>query len=104
MQMLPKAELHCHSEGVVDPEMLTQLRSADHALGVSPEELAATLPVDSFDSWIQGYSKVIEPALMSSEYELARRTFGLTDADFAKIYQDTLQARFAGRRSGKVAC
>jgi adenosine deaminase len=38
---LPKAELHCHADGVLDAALLRALAAEGHRLPVSPEELAA---------------------------------------------------------------
>jgi adenosine deaminase len=47
--------------------MLTELEAAGRNVGVSAKALAATLPIESFDSWMQGYSRVVAPAFLPLE-------------------------------------
>jgi adenosine deaminase len=49
---LPKAELHCHLDGVPDPALLRQLRDVGVELPVSPEALEAVPPVRDFKSFL----------------------------------------------------
>lgn len=56
MHQLPKVELHCHADGVIDPAML-------RALGAEFEDVAAALegvsPVQSFAHWAAAYDPVL---------------------------------------------
>jgi len=52
---LPKAELHCHLDGIVDPEMLRELRRRGTELPVAPEALEASYPVTDFESFLRWY-------------------------------------------------
>ena len=63
VRLIPKAELHCHSDGVLDPGMLRELLQAGHDPGITPEALAARYPFDSVDHWISNYGEYIEPHL-----------------------------------------
>jgi adenosine deaminase len=49
---LPKAELHCHLDGTIDPDMLD-------ALGLDSAPLRACLPVRSVEAW-QAYCAVVD--------------------------------------------
>lgn len=46
--MPPKIELHCHLDGILDPEMARDIRAEDPGFPVDPELLAGAYPVDSF--------------------------------------------------------
>src|SRR5499426_55770 len=39
VSQIEKAELHCHIDGLLDPAMLDELRSAGHELGLATEQL-----------------------------------------------------------------
>ena len=49
---LPKVELHCHYDGIVDAPMLHGLQAAGETFPVSPEDLEAALPVRDFDAFL----------------------------------------------------
>jgi adenosine deaminase len=53
---LPKVELHCHLDGIVDPEMLRELRRREIELPLTPEALAAGYPVNDFESFIRWFA------------------------------------------------
>jgi adenosine deaminase len=48
---LPKVELHCHLDGIVDPPMLEQLKASGQRLPLALEALLEAYPVDSFESF-----------------------------------------------------
>lgn len=48
---LPKAELHCHLEGIVDPPMARAILQEDPSFPVDPEVLEAVTPADSFEGF-----------------------------------------------------
>ncbi len=52
---LPKAELHCHLDGVIDPPMLREMRRRGYPLLVEPETLQAAYPVRTFEEFIQWF-------------------------------------------------
>ncbi len=49
---LPKAELHCHLEGIIDPEMLEELEGQGEPLPVSSAEFRRNYPVKDFASFL----------------------------------------------------
>jgi adenosine deaminase len=53
---LPKAELHCHLDGVLDPAMLRALLDEGLDLPLTPEVLEAGYPVHDFDSFIAWFA------------------------------------------------
>jgi adenosine deaminase len=57
---LPKAELHCHIDGVIDPPMLLELARRGHPPPLGADELAAVLPVTDVDSFERGYGALID--------------------------------------------
>jgi len=63
---LPKAELHCHIDGIVDPAMLREAQRLGYALPLTPETLAAALPVRSFDGFTQWFA-VADPLEKNTE-------------------------------------
>ena len=53
-RLLPKAELHCHLDGVLDLAMLRDIRRADPTFPIDPREFEQAYPVrdlDSFWNW-----------------------------------------------------
>ncbi len=53
---IPKVELHCHLDGIVDPAMLHDLRARGVTLAISAEVLKHAYPVkdvESFWRWLQ---------------------------------------------------
>lgn len=52
---LPKVELHCHYDGIVDVAMLRSFHEAGVAFPVSAESLQAVLPVDGFDDFTRWF-------------------------------------------------
>jgi adenosine deaminase len=48
---LPKAELHCHIDGLVDPEMLKAIAARGHQLPLTVDALQAAYPVQGFDDF-----------------------------------------------------
>ncbi len=53
LERIPKVELHCHLDGLVDPPMLRELQAQGVRLPILPETLQAAYPVQSFDDFIQ---------------------------------------------------
>jgi adenosine deaminase len=56
---LPKAELHCHIDGMIDPPMLAELARRGHSPPLGADELAAVLPVTSVESFESGYGALV---------------------------------------------
>lgn len=57
---LPKAELHCHLGGVLDPEMVHDLEAAGHGIGIDPAALEACYPVSSITDFVDVYLAYID--------------------------------------------
>ncbi len=51
LQSVPKVELHCHLDGILDPEMLRDLHERGVELALSAETLARAYPVDNFEGF-----------------------------------------------------
>jgi adenosine deaminase len=54
-QHLPKVELHCHVDGIVDPPMLREIEARGISLPVTAEALQAAYPVTNFDEFIKWF-------------------------------------------------
>ncbi len=52
---LPKVELHCHLDGIIDPPMARDLLAAGVSLPFTEEELAGRYPVTGMDSFLKWY-------------------------------------------------
>ena len=52
---LPKAEIHCHIDGIVNPDMLQKLEKDGVPLPLTPDDLLAAYPVSSFDEFIHWF-------------------------------------------------
>jgi adenosine deaminase len=58
---LPKVELHCHLDGILDPEILAEMQLAGVGVGLSVEELRSRTPAQSYDEfmrWAQGHDRI----------------------------------------------
>ena len=54
LNAIPKVELHCHMDGILDPGMAVELQRDDASFPVSPEGLEQAYPItnmDNFFSW-----------------------------------------------------
>jgi adenosine deaminase len=49
LQALPKAELHCHLDGILDRAMLRDIRAGDPAFPIDPAEFERAYPVEGYD-------------------------------------------------------
>jgi len=67
---MPKAELHCHLGGVLDPEMIRELAAAGHDLGIDPAALEACYPVSSIQGFVDGYGAVLDGVLRPRDVRL----------------------------------
>lgn len=63
VNVIRKAELHCHSDNLLDPAMVEEFTGAGHELGIEPDELARRYPFDSVDRWVREYADYIAPHL-----------------------------------------
>lgn len=64
LRSIPKVELHCHLDGIPDPEMLRGLRAHGIELALSADTLAGAYPVDDFESFSRWFD--VQKALGSS--------------------------------------
>ncbi len=60
MKVLPKVELHCHMDGILDPGMLRDLRRNDPAFPILPEEFERAYPIGNIQSFF-GWWNFIRP-------------------------------------------
>jgi adenosine deaminase len=51
LERIPKVELHCHLDGIVDPAILRDLHSRGIDVGMSADELERAYPVNDFESF-----------------------------------------------------
>jgi adenosine deaminase len=72
VRSLPKAELHCHIDGLLDPAMRDELARDGELLAIEPAALAAHYPVRSVDQWLQGYCALVGPAMEPRDRWLPR--------------------------------
>jgi adenosine deaminase len=59
----PKAELHCHCDGVVDPAMLRTLGTFEGEFESLARALENAYPVNSMTRWLDGYDPVLSKFL-----------------------------------------
>jgi len=69
--LLPKAELHCHLDGILDPAMLRALAAEGIELPLAPEVLAAAYPVRDFETFLGWFAA--QTPLKFDERQLAGR-------------------------------
>lgn len=67
-QNWPKAELHVHLEGAVEPETLSEL-----APGLSPEEIRTHYEFDSFQGFLGCFERITRHLRQPRDYALAAR-------------------------------
>lgn len=63
VDLIPKVELHCHTDQLLDPSMLADLLGSGADPGIRPEELARRYPFESVESWISDYADFVAPHL-----------------------------------------
>lgn len=56
LKALPKAELHCHLDGVLDLTMLQAIRRDDPFFPIDPAEFERAYPVQDFESFIRWWA------------------------------------------------
>ena len=79
---IPKAELHCHLDGVPDPAMLRALVDEGIELPIAPEALEAAYPVRDFASFLAWFAAQ-EP--LAANFELYRHV--------ARLHVERLKAQ-----------
>jgi len=52
---IPKVELHCHLDGVVDAAMVSDMIASGLDLGLTPEALAAVTPARDFEGFLRWF-------------------------------------------------
>jgi adenosine deaminase len=57
---IPKIELHCHLDGIITPQMTSDILQEDPAFPILPEDFADKLPVYDYDSFHRWWT-VFEP-------------------------------------------
>ena len=74
---LPKAELHMHVEGVVDPWLAFELaeRNGLRLAHASPEGFARTLTFDSLESFLRGYGQMLDVLRTGEDFHDATLTY-----------------------------
>lgn len=58
LHALPKAELHCHLDGIISPAMAHAIRRADPSFPLDPEEFARYYPVADFASFMRWWEGI----------------------------------------------
>jgi adenosine deaminase len=57
---VPKAELHVHVDGLVDPELIALLETAGYTPPLTADRLSEIYPIDSVEKWNERYSPLVE--------------------------------------------
>jgi adenosine deaminase len=60
LQTLPKVELHCHLDGIIDPAMAADIRRADPTYPLDPDHLAQAYPITDFAGFMRWW-EFIDP-------------------------------------------
>ncbi len=60
LQALPKAELHCHLDGVLSPAMARAIRRGDPAYPIAPEDFAPYYPIKDIESFFHWW-RALDP-------------------------------------------
>ena len=68
---IPKAELHCHLDGVLDPAMLQKLVLEGHSFPLKANEFSAIYPIESKNAWINRYIKLLASGLANLDFQIA---------------------------------
>ncbi len=69
LKALPKAELHLHLEGSIDPPTLVELRKC-HGQTSSAEELEKLYRYENFQGFLMAFKEVTEDLQTAGDYEL----------------------------------
>lgn len=54
LNALPKIELHCHTEGIIGPDIIRRIRQAHPDFPLAPEDMLPHLPIhnlETFENW-----------------------------------------------------
>jgi adenosine deaminase len=55
---LPKVELHCHLDGILNPSMAADIRRDIPSFPIRPEELQQAYPVHDFQSFVKWWTYI----------------------------------------------
>jgi aminodeoxyfutalosine deaminase len=69
IRQLPKAELHLHLEGAIDPATLVELRES-HGEGVTVAEVDSLYRYQDFPGFLQSFKNITEHLCTPEDYEL----------------------------------
>lgn len=61
LQALPKVELHCHLDGILDRSMLRDIRAVEPAFPIDPQAFDAAYPIEDYTQfwqWWQGIDPI----------------------------------------------
>lgn len=87
-QELPKAELHLHLEGSVEPATLAEL-----APELSPDEIASVYQFSGFQGFLQAFTRVVQRLRTPEDYALVtRRMIERMQAQNVRYAEVTLSA------------
>ncbi len=60
LDIVKKAELHCHFDGIADPAMCRKIREGGHDVSIDIERLESVYPVETKDDWINKYIPAVD--------------------------------------------
>jgi hypothetical protein len=53
VKILPKVELHCHLDGILDPPMVRDIYRTDPTFLINPVDFERAYPISSFESFFR---------------------------------------------------
>ncbi|MDD2717544.1 MAG: hypothetical protein PHW04_16775 [Candidatus Wallbacteria bacterium] len=65
-----KAELHCHLDGILDPQMLKELIAEGHDMGVNVDKFTSIWPVKSRAEWFGNYMTLTQQIYQNERQHL----------------------------------
>lgn len=71
---VPKVELHCHLDGIVDPAMLRELARQGHELPVELETVEAAYPVQGMAEFFRWFKTTVN---LTGDFDRNRLIMGL---------------------------
>jgi len=120
LKTLPKAELHCHLDGILDPAMAWEIHRDDPAYPIDPGYFEQAYPIEicpTSNLKTGSISKIEEHPVrkarelglsfsintddpgpfecsMESEYALLANVLGFQESDLQRLYANSLEAKF----------
>lgn len=70
IQALPKAELHLHLEGTVEPDTLAELSRRHDAVPITGEQVRALYEYEDFNGFLMAFKAVTQRLIMPDDFEL----------------------------------